>query len=438
MAEILFNDRSKLLLAMVYQPPTQINCRHSVILRDFNADMNQITFDSQQLGSFIFASSLYLVPFMSTHLKNSKKLKEFGQRGIAFLSAHDLIFIRYGIKLQLHHRLVVCRDWSGFDAASFQFDFSNNMDEKIKIFGTKFLNIFNAHVPLKLRYFKNLSAPWLTDEICLVMRNRDLARRTWRRHKNDVFYDRYKTLRNKAQYLVRILSHSPEELNAFFGHNAEYVDCMERGSLGEMLAGDFDDRSFHWNYVVPRDMVRMISRAKSNAHLFNFSLMNGVFPVKWKSALVCPIFKVKNPILVQHYRPISILPISSKALEQIVCAQIRIYLEGFGLYDLCQSAYRNNYSTQTYLIRMLDKLRHKADHRMVTVSVFFDFSKAFDRSLYFSESVLTWMHSYLTDTTSSPSLVRVEVPQSSVLGPLLFTIYLADFSRVIKHCKYNF
>ncbi|KAL6419285.1 hypothetical protein ACFW04_011473 [Cataglyphis niger] len=353
--------------------------------------MNQNTFNSQQLDSFIFESSLYLVPFRSTHhLRNSNtlnKLKEFDQRGVAFLSAHDLIFIRYGIKLQRHGKLIICRDWNWTDVSV-----SNNINEKIDIYCTKLLNIFNAHVPLKRRCFRNLPAPWLTDGI-------------------------------------------PE----FY-------------------------RNFFRNYVMPRDIVRVISRAKSNAvggdsislrllkltihctlpileHLFNFSLMNSVFPVKWKSALICPILKIRNPTLMQHYRPISVLSTLSKTLKRL-------------------SAYRNNHSTQTYLIRMLDEVRHAADRRMVTVFVFFDFSEAFHRmdyfllieklkNLNFSESVLRWIHSYLTErtqavkdcvegATSSSSSVRTGVPQASVLRSLLFTLYLADFSHVVKHCKYNF
>ncbi|KMQ89587.1 reverse transcriptase-9 [Lasius niger] len=148
-AEILFNDLSKLLLAVVYRPPNsgflneffqsyselQVNYRH-LILGDFNADMNQTTFESQQLSSFISASSLYLVPFTSTHhLRNSSTLldlciiddADISSRnmvnGAAFLSAHDLIYIRYGIKLQRRRgKLVVCRDWRDLDAASFQSD----------------------------------------------------------------------------------------------------------------------------------------------------------------------------------------------------------------------------------------------------------------------------------------------------------------------------
>lgn len=58
-------------------------------------------------------------------------------------------------------------------------------------------------------------------------------------------------------------------------------------------------------------------------HIFNYSLSSGVFPAGWKSALISPIPKIRNPTLAKHYRPISILPVLSKALERVVCEQIR-------------------------------------------------------------------------------------------------------------------
>ncbi|CAL1671735.1 unnamed protein product [Lasius platythorax] len=135
-------------------------------------------------------------------------------------------------------------------------------------------------------------------------------------------------------------------------------------------------------------------------------------------------------------------------------------MEESNLFDPYQSAYRSHHSAQTCLVRMLDDVRKAANCRMVTVSVFFDFSKAFDRvnhlrlieklkRLNFSDSTLRWVHSYLTDRTqvvkdksintlSAGTLVKVGVPQGSVLGPLLFMMYLSDFKSVLNYCKYNF
>lgn len=110
------------------------------------------------MRAFLSASSLYLVPFESTHhLRNSstlidlciiddnEKLREHGQHDVPFLSAHDLIFIRYGVRVERKCvRMVTCRDWREFNAARFQTEVeemdwtdliaTNNLDEKIKIF----------------------------------------------------------------------------------------------------------------------------------------------------------------------------------------------------------------------------------------------------------------------------------------------------------------
>ncbi|KMQ81915.1 rna-directed dna polymerase from mobile element jockey-like protein, partial [Lasius niger] len=257
---------------------------------------------------------------------------------------------------------------------------------------------------------------------------------------NNHDYDRFKVLRNRAQSTIRTakrayylnifndsdrpnvvwsrlrhlglikardfsasLSLSVDELNEFFAGNAVAPEADDHHqSFMEILTGNYIDTSFHWYYVTPLTIRKMLNSATSNVvgsdgislrfikqvihfilpvleHLFNYSLTNGVFPTMWRSALICPIPKIKNPTMVQHYRPISILPVLSKALERVVSEQIRCYLENSTLYDPCQSAYRSCHSTQTCLIRMLDEVRCAADQRMVTVSVFFDFSKAFDR-----------------------------------------------------------
>lgn len=240
-AEILFKGTSKLLLAVVYRPHNsgylnkffqlfleqQVHFRHSIIFGDFNADMLQHTFDSRQLNTFITASGLHLVPFGSTHhLRNSStllhlciiddsdKLIEYGQHEVAFLSAHDLIHIKYGMGVERRSgRFTTSRDWCNLNEEAFLSDIreinwtslftSSCIDKKIEIFNSKLLDLLNQHASLKRRHFRNLYAPWLTDVIRHAMRDRNLARRTWRRRSNSQDYDKYKILRNKAQNLIR-------------------------------------------------------------------------------------------------------------------------------------------------------------------------------------------------------------------------------------------
>ena len=146
--------------------------------------------------------------------------------------------------------------------------------------------------------------------------------------------------------------------------------------------------------------------------------------------------------------------------ERLIAEQIKNHLLSQDLFDPNQMAYRKGFSTQTALIKFMDDVRHAADVRRVTIAVFFDFTKAFDnvdhrllisklRQLHFSSTSLRWLCDYLCRRTqavrdpvsgeiSAMNVVTRGVPQGSVLGPLLFTLYLSDFSAVLKNCKYGF
>jgi len=148
----------------------------------------------------------------------------------------------------------------------------------------------------------------------------------------------------------------------------------------------------------------------------------------------------------------------SKILERIIASQTIRYLKDTNKMDPFQSAYRRGHSTQTALLRILDVARLAADKRKVTIMVFFYFSKAFDTVIHskmieilgnlgFSSSSLRWVYSYLTgrsqaildhdNNLSTWASMDRGVPQGSVLGPLLFSLYIVNFRKTLSFCDYN-
>jgi len=314
---------------------------------------------------------------------------------------------------------------------------SDDIDSKVAIFNNHLLDCYDKHAPLRCISPKHLPAPWLTTNIKDKMVERNRARRTWRRWRTDSNYTRYKKLRNKVQSLVRDakmkyyldvfnvpgepctiwkrlknlgliksksldsrLIFSTDELNDFFVRGTSPHNNFNGSKiyLGEEF---YDDSKFYWNHIEPAHVLKALMANKSDAegidclkskliltalpcilsvvtHIFNFSFVNGIYPLIWKTANICPLPKVKHPSNLSDYRPISILCSISKALERIAADQIKKYLEVNDLFDPCQAAYRRGFSTQTALIKVLDDVRQAADLRMITVAIFFDFIKAFD------------------------------------------------------------
>ena len=188
--------------------------------------------------------------------------------------------------------------------------------------------------------------------------------------------------------------------------------------------------------------------------IVNQSLSTGIFPTAFKHATISPLLKKaqldKN--LLKNYRPVSNLPFLSKILEKVVLRQLSDHLANTGMLEIFQSAYRPSHSTETALIRITNELLTSCDTGRVSVLSLLDLSAAFDTldhsillrrlntSFGIADTTLRWFKSYLEgrtqsvvvgDRISKRAALSYGVPQGSVLGPVLFTLYMQPLGDII-------
>ena len=189
--------------------------------------------------------------------------------------------------------------------------------------------------------------------------------------------------------------------------------------------------------------------------IVNGSLTSGVFPSCYKEALVTPLLKKQSLDCnrLQNYRPVSTLALISKTIEKVVSAQLNTYLKYNNLLEPCQSAYRQGHCPSK------NDIICAVGQQKAVLLVLLDLSAAFDtvnqqlliktlQQLGIRGTMLHWFSTYLlgrlqrikvNGVTSQPKLHDCGVPQGSVLGPILFTIYTASLGQPLRQLdvQYN-
>ncbi len=190
-------------------------------------------------------------------------------------------------------------------------------------------------------------------------------------------------------------------------------------------------------------------------HVINFSIRTCIFPEAWKCARLTPLHKDGKTIEETNYRPISVLSVLIKIYERLIHDQTYEYVTNANLLNAKQSGFRKRHCTGTCLAEFLNVIYDYIENDSLSGVLLLDLKKAFDTvdhqmalatlsTMNFSRHAINWYSSYLSNRTqltrvnnvdSEMARVMCGVPQGSILGPLIFILYINSLPDNIPNCN---
>ena len=421
-------------------------------------------------------------------------------------------------------RIFSYRNFKNFDYEKFEFDLFeipwyiifdlNSVDEKVDYLINNLTYLFEVHAPMITSRFTRPYAPWITDNIKIMISIRDKALKRFKNTNNIYHKNFYKDIRNYTTQAIR------REKKAYFEHkikngtpkqnwkllrnnncmpikknkeipvhlsdlnviNDFFVNGVPQTSASDEVTNFYNnnkinDNNFKFKTVSDNCVYEILTNITTTAtgcdginitmlklccphiipyltHIVNHCLIENTFPAMWKRAVVSVLPKKANPEILKDLRCISILPTLSKIVEKIMELQLREHLEQNSLIPIIQSGFRPGHSCTTALLHIVDEVITATDKGLCTILVSLDFSRAFDTINYdillailhyigLSENAIQLFSNYLrnrgqyvllNNNKSNFMNLKTGVPQGSILGPLLFTIYTSNLVN-LKYSK---